>query len=92
MTARQDPAVAMDSTALIRRANDLGIELQTFDPNRLVVEVEDLLRRHGLSPDSQGRTGMAVGAAGTLLRAFGILPASDHDVIDRPNAPDADDR
>jgi hypothetical protein len=92
MKGLPDPAVAMDSIALIRRASELGIELQSYDPNRLVVEVEELLHRHGLSPDQQGRAGMAVGAAGTLLRALGILPAGDHRTIDRPNAPDADDR
>jgi CubicO group peptidase (beta-lactamase class C family) len=44
------------------------------------------LRERGLDPDlppSTGRAGMAVGAAGSLLRAFGILPASDTTAIDR---------
>jgi hypothetical protein len=63
---------------------------EIYDPNVLVVEIQKLLRDHGLHPDSGGRAGMALGACGNLLRAFGILPASDLTTIDRLNAPDAD--
>jgi hypothetical protein len=92
MKRLEDPAVAMDAGALVRRAHELGLELQSYDPNQLVVDVEDLLRRRGLSPDSHGRRGMAVGASGALLRAFGILPAGSSQLIDRLNARDVDER
>ena len=82
----------MDSGAMMRRAYAAGVELQSYDPNQLVVEVGELLRQRGLAPDSKGRAGMAAGGAGMLLRAFGILPATDYTTIDRHNAHDPDER
>jgi hypothetical protein len=85
----------LDSTAILRRAHYTGIPVQTYDPNLLTCEIQDLLRARGLQPDlpyGSGRAGIAQGATGTLLRAFGILPAGGPTTIDRPNAPDAEDR
>jgi hypothetical protein len=68
----------MDATAMIRRANERGAKLETYDPNHLVGDVQDLLRERGLDPDlppDTGRAAMATSAAGMLLRAFGISPA-----------------
>jgi hypothetical protein len=68
----------MDATAMIRRANKRGAKLETYDPNHLVGDVQDLLRERGLDPDlppDTGRAAMATSAAGMLLRAFGISPA-----------------
>lgn len=85
----------MDSTSMIRRAHQRGVGLDAYDPNYLVGEIEDLLRAKGLDPDvppATGRVGMATSAAGLLLRAFGILPASDYTSIDRTSASDPDSR
>jgi hypothetical protein len=85
----------MDSAEMARRAHERGAILETYDPNRLVGEVQELLRERGLDPDlppHEGRAGMAVGGAGMLLRAFGIPPAADYSTIDRPNAHDPDIR
>jgi hypothetical protein len=85
----------MDATAMVRRANERGARLETYDPNQLVGDVQDLLRERGLDPDlppDTGRAAMATSAAGMLLRAFGILPATDHTTIDRLSASDADER
>jgi hypothetical protein len=85
----------MDSGAMMRRAHERGEQLETCDPSALVNDVADLLRARGLHPEipqGTGRAGMAAGAAGTLLRAFGILPAADWQVRDRVNAPDPDSR
>lgn len=85
----------MDSAEMIRRAYENGQQLETYDPNQLVADVQRLLSELGLHPElpaGTGRAGMAAGAAGMLLRAFGILPAGDYTAIDRPNAPDPDSR
>jgi hypothetical protein len=81
----------MDAGSMLRRAHEQGKRLERHDPNQLVREVADLLRHRGLHPElpaGTGRAGMAAGAAGMLLRAFGILPAGDVTSIDRINAPD----
>jgi hypothetical protein len=85
----------MDSGAMQRRAHASGARLDTYDPDQLVADVAELLTQRGLYPDlppGTGRAGMAAGAAGGLLRAFGILPAGNHTAIDRRNAPDPDSR
>lgn len=85
----------MDSGAMLRRAYERGEQLETYDPNQLVADVRELLRERGLHPElppNTGRAGMAAGAAGTLLRAFGILPAGDYTTIDRVSAPDPESR
>ena len=85
----------MDSSAMMRRAYERGAQLETYDPNQLVVDVRNLLRERGLHPElpeGTGRAGMALGATGMLLRAFGILPAGDYTTIDRINATDPEDR
>lgn len=85
----------MDATAMLRRAHERGEQLGTYDVDRLLMEVRELLQARGLHPDlpeGSGRHGMATGAAGALLRAFGILPTSDWQVRDRVNAPDPDER
>lgn len=61
---------------------------ESYDPNQLVVDVEEFLRAKGLHPDATGQMGMAGGGAGMMLRAFGIFPAGDYTTIDRRNAPD----
>ncbi|MEN3308810.1 MAG: hypothetical protein V7603_5012 [Micromonosporaceae bacterium] len=86
------PTVAreeMDSSAMLRRAAERGEQLETYDPDKLVADVRALLYAHGLDPQlppGTGRAGMASGAAGMLLRAFGILPAADQGLyFDRTN-------
>lgn len=88
---RQD----MDATAMVHHAHQRGTALETYDPDRLTTEVMGLLRQRGLNPElppDTGRHGMALGASGMLLRAFGILPAGDYTSWDRPNAPDPESR
>ena len=68
----------MDSTSILRRAHYQGRRAETYGSNQLTQEVIDLLQAHGLHPDTTGRAGMAVGSAGRLLRALGIVPAGDH--------------
>jgi hypothetical protein len=85
----------MDSGAMMRRASEHGEQMETYDPDRLIQEVAEMLRERGLHPElptGTGRAGMAAGASGMLLRAFGILPAGDWQVRDRINAPDPDSR
>ena len=82
----------MDSSAMLRRAHERGERLETYDPNKLVGDVAAVLESHGLHPDVTSRAGMAAGATGMLLRAFGIVPACDYTSIDRLNAPDPDSR
>jgi hypothetical protein len=89
------PEDDLDSTALLRRANTTTARVETYDPNQLVQDIANLLQQRGLQPHlpaGSGRSGIAHGAAGTLLRAFGILPASTYTTIDRINAPDTEDR
>lgn len=48
----------------------------TYDPYRLIGEVQTLLRRQGIRPELlPGRTGMALAGAGELLRAMDVVPA-----------------
>jgi hypothetical protein len=85
----------MDSTHMMRQAYERGVVLEMYDPDKLIGEIQDLLYERGLNPDlppRTGRVGMAAGASGMLLRAFGILPAGDYTTIDRLNAPDPDSR
>ncbi|GAA3759578.1 hypothetical protein GCM10022225_51320 [Plantactinospora mayteni] len=85
----------MDASAMLRRAHERGEQLEKYDPNQLVSEVAGLLRERGFHPElpaGTGRAGMAAGAAGMMLRAFGILPAGDVTSIDRVNAPDPESR
>lgn len=82
----------MDSGAIMRRAFERGETAETYDPNILVRDVANFLESRGLNPQippGTGRAGMAMGAAGMLLRAFGIVPAGDWRVRDRVNAPDS---
>jgi len=64
----------------------------SYDPNQLIADVRDLLRSKGLQPDATGYLGVATGAAGTLLRAFGIAPLGGPTTIDRHEACDSDTR
>jgi hypothetical protein len=82
----------VDSMEIIRTARRRGQRPETYDPSQLVADVRMLLRERGLHPDASGHGGMAAGAAGMLLRAFGILPACDERAIDRLNAPDPEER
>ncbi|MGI5213811.1 hypothetical protein [Plantactinospora sp. CA-290183] len=85
----------MDSGAMLRRAYERGEQLQTYDPEQLVCEVAALLRDRGFRPElpaGTGRAGTASGAAGMMLRAFGILPAGGLASVARDNAPDPDFR
>ncbi|GIH78221.1 hypothetical protein [Planobispora longispora] len=51
---------------------------QYYDPQRLVREVQALLRTYGLDPESvAGEPGLAEAGAGMLLRGLGITPALD---------------
>lgn len=85
----------MDAGAMVRRAYERGETLEEHDPNQLVQDVAELLRQQGLHPElppGTGRLGMATGAAGMLLRAFGILPAANWRVRDQVNCPDPESR
>ena len=85
----------MDTGAMIKRAAETGQQLEKYDPNRLVRDIAALLEAKGLHPElppGTGRLGSASGAAGALLRAFGILPLGGVEAIDRPNATDPESR
>jgi hypothetical protein len=89
--SRQD----MDSVAMARRAQEAGQQLEKYDPNLLVRDIAALLESKGFHPElppGTGRIGMATGAAGALLRAFGVLPLGGVEAIDRTNAPDPESR
>jgi hypothetical protein len=77
---------------LILQSRAAGIELESYDPNQLVYDVQELLRSKGLHPDATDRMGAAGANASWLLRAFGILPACNYTAIDRPNALDPESR
>lgn len=81
-----------ESSEIIREAAARGERHETYDPNHLISDVRELLNKKGLHPNATGHLGMALGGAGMLLRAFGIVPNSDFTSIDRINAPDPDDR
>lgn len=85
----------MDFGAMVHRAYERGEQPEEYDPNKLIAEVQELLEARGLHPQlpsGTGRLGMAAGASGMLLRAFGILPAAPVTSNDRVNAPDPDTR
>lgn len=76
----------MDSAAIMRRAYERGVQVETYSPDQLIADVRDLLQERGLHPElppGTGRLGMAAGASGMLLRAFGIVPAGDYTPTDR---------
>ena len=81
-----------ESSAIIAAAAARGCQAETYDPNHLIDDVREFLVRKGLHPDASGHLGMALGGAGMLLRAFGIVPASSFTSVDRVNAPDPEDR
>ena len=83
---------SMEISEIFRQARERGEVPEVYDPDQLVTDVAQLLRDKGLNPVSEGHMGMATGAAGMMLRAFGILPAGDEYTIDRHNAPDPDQR
>jgi hypothetical protein len=64
----------------------------SYDPNQLVADVRNLLQSKGLRPNATGHLGVAIGAAGTLLRAFGIAPLGGITTIDRHESHDSDTR
>jgi hypothetical protein len=68
---------------------------QFFDPNELAAEVQELLRAHGLAPQTEDWP-LAFEGACKLLRGMGITPALDPvEGLIRSVAepwPDADDR
>ena len=64
----------------------------SYDPNQLVADVRDLLHAKGLRPNPTGSLGAATGAAGHLLRAFGIAPLGGPATIDRHDSHDPDTR
>lgn len=86
------PSNRESSSAIIESAANRGERHETYDPNQLVREIREFLTDKGLHPDATGHLGMAVGGAGMLLRAFGIVPSSDFTTVDRINAPDPEDR
>jgi hypothetical protein len=51
---------------------------QSYDPMKLVVEVQDLLRSHGLRPAfPDGSSRLADTGASMLLRGLGVTPGID---------------
>ena len=70
--------------------------MQFYDPNKLITEVEELLRNRGLDPQPGDSTLTQTGAC-TLLRGLGIMPAINavdayKHTLDNEPWPDADDR
>ena len=50
--------------------------MQFYDPNKLIEDVQALLRSNGLTPDITDSLTAQIGAS-TLLRGLGITPAID---------------
>jgi hypothetical protein len=70
--------------------------VQFYDPNKLIEDVQSLLRSHDLAADITDSLTAQIGAS-TLLRGLGITPAIDAEdaykrILDCGPWPDADDR
>ena len=70
--------------------------MQTYDPNKLIADVQAVLASHGLDAGITDSLSAQIGAA-TLLRALGITPAVDavdayKQILGAGPWPDADDR
>jgi hypothetical protein len=71
--------------------------MQSYDPDRLVSQVRDLLRTAGKQPSLATDERLAMTGACMLLRSLGITPAKDpvdayRRILDSEPWPDADDR
>jgi hypothetical protein len=70
--------------------------MQFYDPNKLIEDVQELLRSAGLAADITDSLTAQIGAS-TLLRGLGITPAIDAldayaRILDSGPWPEADDR
>jgi hypothetical protein len=70
--------------------------MQFYDPNKLIEDVQALVRSDGLSPEITDSLTAQIGAS-TLLRGLGITPAIDAldayaRILDSGPWPEADDR
>jgi hypothetical protein len=70
--------------------------MQFYDPNKLIEDVQALLRSQGLATEVTDSLTAQIGAS-TLLRSLGITPAIDAEdaykrIFDSGPWPDADDR
>ena len=70
--------------------------MQFYDPNKLIEDVQALLRSDGLTAEITDSLTAQIGAS-TLLRGLGITPAIDAldaytRILDNEPWPDADDR
>jgi hypothetical protein len=70
--------------------------MQFYDPNKLIAEVTELLREHGLDP-RLADSALAQRGACMLIRGLGTMPAMDpvdaySRSLDSGPWPDADDR
>ncbi|HEY7418046.1 MAG TPA: hypothetical protein VH593_22890 [Ktedonobacteraceae bacterium] len=70
--------------------------MQFYDPNKLIEDVQALLRSDGLTADITDSLTAQIGAS-TLLRGLGITPAIDAEdayarILESGPWPDADDR
>jgi hypothetical protein len=70
--------------------------MQFYDPNKLIEDLQALLRSHGLTAEIADSLTAQTGAS-TLLRGLGITPAIDAEdaykrILDSGPWPDADDR
>jgi hypothetical protein len=70
--------------------------MQFYDPNKLIEDVQALLRSDGLTANITDSLTAQIGAS-TLLRGLGITPAIDAEdaykrILDSGPWPDADDR
>jgi len=70
--------------------------VQFYDPNKLIEDVQSLLRSDGLASEITDSLTAQIGAS-TLLRGLGITPAIDavdayKHILDSGPWPDADDR
>ena len=70
--------------------------MQFYDPNKLIEDVQSLLRSDGLTAEITDSLTAQIGVS-TLLRCLGITPAIDAidaytHILDNGPWPDADDR
>ena len=70
--------------------------MQFYDPNKLIEDVQALLRSHGLAAEITDTLATQIGAS-ALLRGLGVTPAIDavdayKRILDNGPWPDVDDR
>jgi hypothetical protein len=71
--------------------------MQTYDPDKLISDVQGLLHAAGIEPHEITDARLALTGACMLLRSLGITPATDpldayRRILDSEPWPDADDQ